>query len=157
MAETTNSVELHFGDGEYLFRFGLTQFKELQDKCKAGLGAIFARVTAGRYFDNATNEGFGNPLEAQYYVEDLYEIIRLGLIGGGRGMVGGESVTVDPLVARRLVDRYVVGRPLKEPWSVAAAVMMAVCEGYEPPKKVEPGSDPAAATTQTDGSITPTP
>lgn len=136
-----SSVTLAFGDGEYVFRLGLAQLAELQTKCGAGLGRIFARVTKGRYLalDGTT---IGDPTEAEWHTSDLYETVRLGLIGGGEGVVNGARVTVGPVDAKRLADSYISGRPWKEAWTIAAAVLTACVEGYRPPetpsKKAEP-------------------
>lgn len=149
-------IELEFADGTYLFRLNLPQIAELETKCgiegkPSGIGAIFARVLKGRYVltDGTT---LGNPEEAEYRVHDITETIRLGLIGGGQGVVNERPVKVDPITARRLVENYVVNRPLKEGWSIAAAILGACCEGYEdpeapPPKKDEPTKAKAASTT----------
>ena len=146
-----SSIVLPFGDGEYLFRLGLVQLAELQTKCDAGLGRIFARVAKGRHLLN-NGSTIGNPEEAEWIVADLYETVRLGLIGGGEGTVNGAVVKVTPLLAKQLADSYVVARPWKEAWTVAAAVLMACVEGYHPPaetpaKKAPPAKTREAAST----------
>jgi len=148
-------IELEFADGRYLFRLGLSQIGELQTKCGAGLGAIFARVMAGRYIIEATGASFGNPSEAAWFSQDLTETIRLGLIGGGSGEVNGSPVKVDPILARRLVETYgPPARPMSEAWTIAAAVLGACVEGYSPPGEADPPKKAGPATT-TDGSTSP--
>lgn len=127
-------VDLPFADGIYTFRLGLAQINELQEKCGAGLGAIFARVIRGRYAADDEGGTFGSIEEGAYHIGDLYHTIRLGLIGGGTGIVDEAQVTVSPLLARSLADRYVIDRPKQESWGLAAAVLMACIEGYEPKK-----------------------
>lgn len=78
-------VTLPWADDEYLFKLGLKQIEELQEKANAGLGLIANRVMAG-----------------QFYIQDIYHTIRLGLIGGG----------LEPVKAKKLVDRYVDGQAL---------------------------------------------
>lgn len=145
-----SSIVLAFGDGDYLFRLGMVQLAELQTKCGAGLGRIFARVVKGRYLalDGAT---IGDPTEAEWYTADLYETVRLGLIGGGEGTVNDAPVKVGPVDAKRLADSYVTGRPWKEAWAIAAAVLTACVEGYRPPetptvKKAEPAKRKGGST-----------
>lgn len=124
-------VDLKFADGEYRFALGLAQIHELQTKCSAGIGAIYARVLQGRVPD----EDMGHPLYAAYHVGDLVETIRQGLIGGGEGQVDGQTVKVTATRANELVERYgpgAEGVPLSEMWKLAAAILYAKIEGYEP-------------------------
>lgn len=101
-------VELEFGAGTYTFFLGLKMLAELQAVRKAPIGSIFSRV-----------------LKHEEYVEDCLEAIRLGLIGGG----------IDPIEAKRLLDAHAIDMPHSQRWSIAAAVLMAAFEGYEPKKK----------------------
>lgn len=135
------ALELHFADGEYLFDLKLPQLAELQEKRQAGILAIYRRVIRGRY----TFEGEVVALahEGEAYAEDLFETIRLGLIGGGRGMVDGREIEVSALTAKTLVERYCHPAPLRDSWAIAAAVLGARIEGAEPPKKEEPAKQPA--------------
>lgn len=110
-----SEVELEFGDGTYRFRLGLKQIAELQEKCGAGIGAIYKRA-----------------LQGDYKIEDCVETIRLGLVGGG----------LDAVAARRLVDHY-TGLPtftVKSAWDHTVSILIACIQGYEPPvdKKKEP-------------------
>lgn len=133
-------IDLPFADGEYRFALGLAQIHELQTKCKAGIGAIYARVLQGRVPDDPS---VGHPLYAVYQVDDLYETVRQGLIGGGEGRVDGQTVTVTAMRANELVERYLHALPLAEVWELAAAILFAKIEGYAPAldeakKKAEP-------------------
>lgn len=147
-------IELAFADGVYLFRLGLAQVAELQTKCDAGLGRIFGRVIKGRYTIETTGESFGNPVEADWRQEDIVETIRLGLIGGGRGVVDEQPVTVDPFKARWLVDNYVAGRPRVEGWNIAAAVLSATVVGYQSKEATDLQKKAQPAQTM-DGSTSP--
>lgn len=125
-------IRLAFADGEYRFALGLNQIHEIQSKCKAGIGAIYARVLQGRLPDQPE---IGHPLYAAYQVEDLQETIRQGLIGGGEGLVDGQIVKVTATRANELVERYgpgAEGVPLSEMWQLAAAILFAKIEGYAP-------------------------
>jgi hypothetical protein len=129
----TTALQLEFADGEYLFDLKLPQLLELQEKCgNVGALRIRARVLAGRYlFDGST---VGVPAEGEAFVEDLFETIRLGLIGGGRGLVNGVEVAVNSMTAIKLVERYCHPAPLREAWTLAAAILAARFEGYTPPE-----------------------
>jgi hypothetical protein len=149
-------VDLKFADGEYRFALGLAQISEIERKCDAGIGEIYARVLAGRY-------GLGVddilPTEARYKVSDLVEVIRQMLIGGGRGEVDGSEVKVSSIRANDLLNSYVLAMSdqrmaMREVWALAAAGLSALIEGYTPPKKDLPGDGPA---TPQSGSITPPP
>lgn len=124
-------VVLHFADGDYRFRLPLKRIAELQEKCGAGLGAIYSRVMIG-----------------EYYIADLTETIRLGLIGGG----------LDELKALRLCERYCEDWPKERLWQTAAAILGACVRGYRP--KDQSGEGPegnAEAAGPTDGSTSPQP
>lgn len=125
-----NEIELRFGDGEYLFRFGLKQFAEHDEKC-GPIGAVFARVLAGRLKVGDGTEEIGFATHAGYRHTDLRETVRLGLIGGGQGVVNDKPVRVTAVVALNLVERYFDGEPLEEGWKLAAAILTVVCQGYE--------------------------
>jgi hypothetical protein len=134
-------IELEFGDGAYLFALKLPQLAELQDKCAAGILAIYGRVMRGRYVLEGQVVGLAH--EGEAFSQDLYETIRLGLIGGARGIVDGQEVNVSPLTAKTLIERYVHPAPLREAWTLAAAILGAKIEGYDPGPKGEPAVKPA--------------
>lgn len=127
-------IELEFGDGAYLFALKLPQLAELQRLRGAGIFAIYGRVLKGRYLLKG-DIPFGAAHEGEAFAEDIFETIRLGLIGGGNGLVDGEAVEVSALRAKQLVETYAHPAPLVESWAVAAAVLSAKIEGYEPQKK----------------------
>lgn len=111
-------VELEFGDGWHTFRLPLARLAELQEKCKAGIGTIYVRVLSG-----------------EFYAEDLYETVRLGLIGGG--MAGPE--------ARRMIERYCNDWPLDRWHKLAVSVLAASMHGYRAPTEEEGPGEPEAA------------
>ena len=148
MPET--SIRLPFGDGEYDFRLGLAQINEIQHQCNTGIGAVFARVLKGRFFQ-VTDDGpvaFGDPSQAEYRIEDLLATIRQGLIGGGKGVVDGVEVAVDATRANDLVKNYVTGgtTPLKVAWELAAAILSVAIEGYDPPGETAKKKEAEAVT-----------
>lgn len=92
------------------FRLAIAQIAELEEKCGIGVAALHRRVASG-----------------DWYVRDLTETIRLGLIGGG----------ATPVAALKLVSRYVEQRPLLESQPVAELILSAALIGVP--------SDPLAA------------
>ena len=135
------ALELKFGDGDYLFDLKLPQLAELQEKRDCGIFKLYGRVLKGRY--SIGDEIVALTNEGEAYDEDLFETIRLGLIGGGRGRVNGKEVEVTALTARTLVERYCHPAPLRESWSIAAAVLGARIEGYDPGPNAGAGEEPA--------------
>jgi hypothetical protein len=131
---SSTAIDLAFADGVYTFDLGLAQINEIQSKCGAGIGAVYARVCKGRYL--VSGLAIGNPEEASYRIEDLVAVIKQGLIGGGKGVVDGQDVVVTAFRANELVENYVLasGKPLKDAWTIAAAVLTARIEGYDPPR-----------------------
>lgn len=145
------SIDLAFADGEYTFRLPIPRIDELERKCgapgpKIGIGEIFARVLNGCVRDPVTEEVVMVPAGARFHAVDLVETIRQGLIGGGRGVVNGEEIKVTPVIANRLVDNYVLDRPLSDSWSMAASILGACVVGYTPPKKDPPAEERATET-----------
>lgn len=143
-----NFIVLEWGDGEYEFRLPIGQLAELQTKCGAGVGKIFARLHAGRYVERSTQDVILNPLQAEYHFEDVVEVIRLGLIGGKRGVVNGQPVDVTPAKAQQLVRDYVHTRPLLENWKIASAVLSAFLIGFIDPDAAEKKSQAEGQTTK---------
>lgn len=83
-----------------MFRLGLAEIEELEEKCGASLFTITRRL---------------DPALREARLVDIMNVIRLGLIGGG-------MTPVDALVK---VRRYVDARPLDEGRDVAFAVVLA--------------------------------
>lgn len=110
------SIELPFGDGLKKFRLAIGQWRVLEEKRKLGPKRLYDRVRSGDWF-----------------VEDLYQTIRLGLIGGGmsepqaldltetffgawlanRGLLGAEGICVLVMgVSLVGMDGDPVGKPV---------------------------------------------
>ncbi len=147
---SSNSIDLIFADGEYNFALPLPQIDELQIKCGAGIGAIFARVMRGAIRDGDRLALV--PGQAEFYALDVIETVRQGLIGGKKGEVDGKAVEVTPPTARRLVDAYVMNQPLSYAWELAVAILAACIVGYDPPSKK---AEAAASQTPAGALITP--
>jgi hypothetical protein len=96
------SISLTWADGDYTFRLGVAQIRELQEKSEAGPSVILRRMA-----------------EDTWFVDDLIHTIRLGLIGGG----------ATPADALKLVRRYVEQRPLAENRNAATLILGAALYG----------------------------
>jgi hypothetical protein len=145
-----SSIELDFADGCYTFALPVPQIQELQRKCEIGIGQLYARVIKGnvpRIKDGTQEvELIQVPAQAEFYILDIIETIRHGLIGGGKAIVNDAEIKVSEALANRLVATYVAGKPISEFWSLAASILIATVHGYEPPKKDEPAEGPAPET-----------
>lgn len=129
-----------FADGEYVMKLNLHGIKEVQEKCGAGIGRVWSRLAASRL--NFIGEDMGIANDANFKIEDIIEPIRQALIGGGQGEVDGEPVKVTPMLANRLVENYVINRPLQEGWRMAYAIVGSLIEGYD---VVDPNKKKVAA------------
>lgn len=121
------AVDLVWADGTHTFRLALGNLRELQEKTGCGPMELYRRVTQGTW-----------------RVDDIYETIRIGLIGGGK----------KPADAVRLVQRYVAERPLLESVPAAVAVLMVALHG---PPEDQPGEPDrrGSESGQTEGSPSP--
>jgi hypothetical protein len=104
-------IDLDWGDGTYRFRLAWGQLAELQEKCNAGPYVILSRLHSG-----------------EWRIEDLANVIRLGLIGG----------ETSPTEALQLVRRYVEQRPLLENLPFAIAILNVALIGAPEEKVGEP-------------------
>jgi hypothetical protein len=142
----SNTIDLDFADGSYTFALPLERIDELQGKTGIGIGGLFARVIKGA--NRIGDDVVLAPATAEFYALDLIETIRQGLIGGAAGMVDGAEIKVTPALAQRLVNNYILNRPLAEAWSLAVSILGAVIVGYEPEggkKKAPPQASQAGA------------
>lgn len=87
------------------FRLTVGGILELEQKCAAPFGTVFARVNSG-----------------DYHVTDLLQVVRLGLIGGG----------LSPRDAAAAMEMHAFpARPLAELHTVARIVLAAAVVGFE--------------------------
>lgn len=113
-------VTLEFGDGEHTFALPIGSMRELQDKTGRGPLALLRRLQSG-----------------EWLVDDLREIIRIGLIGAG----------AKPHEAAKLVQRYYDPGGHIEHAPLAAAILAAGLTaplGTEPPKADATGTSAPA-------------
>lgn len=102
MQNRNATVELAFADGTYTFRLAWGGLEKVQEACDAGPYVVFERLSFGQWKTN-----------------DIREVIRQGLLGGGN----------DAATVRRLIRDYVEERPPLEVLPVAKAVMAAALIG----------------------------
>ena len=95
-------ITLTFGDGDYEFALRWGELAELQERCDSGPYVVLQRLGSGAW-----------------RVEDLSNIVRLGLIGGG----------MKPEDALKKVRFYVEHRPPMETVPLAYAVLQAALLG----------------------------
>lgn len=95
-------IEFDWADGTYSFRLAWGQLGELQEKCDAGPYVVLQRLHSGAW-----------------RIEDITNIIRLGLIGGG----------LEPSPALKLARRYVEDRPPMESLIPAQVILSAALMG----------------------------
>ncbi len=96
------AIRLDFGADEQRFALRIGELRELEELRHAGTGAIYRRCLTG-----------------DWHIDDVREIIRLGLIGGGMG----------PEKALKLTRLYVDERPWAESHLIALAVLDAAISG----------------------------
>ena len=96
------SIELDWGDGRHKFALPIGQLRELQDKCDAGPNRILQRLSG-----------------VDWRIDDIREVMRLGLIGGG----------TKPTDAHLMCVRYVDNRPFMESRLHAQAILMKALVG----------------------------
>lgn len=132
------SIDLRFADGEYTFALPAVQLAELQKK--RGWEVSWPDGSRG-----IRNKPFGliwrEHATGDYDPLDSREIVRLALIGGGKGRVDKKPKDVDSIEALDLVEVYFDPWPTEKQWQFATAIISAVCQGFEVPKGE--GSPPA--------------
>ncbi len=124
------SVNLPFADGVYKFALPLPRMDELEKKTGRGIGALFARIMAGRF--DVENDTVYLAGQAEFSSGDLIETVRQGLIGGGQATVDEAEIKVSSVLADRLIQNYLVHQPLTDAWKLAAAILGARIEGRAP-------------------------
>lgn len=119
------TVAFDWADGTHSFRLAWGQLAELQEKCDAGPYVVLQRLHSGAW-----------------RIEDISNIIRLGLIGG----------KMDPVAALKLVRAYVEARPPMENIVPAQVILSAALMGA--PEETVGEAD---AANQTENSLTNSP
>lgn len=110
------SISLVWAGGENEFLLTIELLRALQQKTDCGPAWSLARLSS-----------------KQFFVDDVVETIRLGLIGGGMA----------PEEARKKVKSFVEDRPLTESVLTASAILMTVLYGVE--EDADAGEPKAAA------------
>ena len=132
-----------FADGTYRFWLPLPQAFELQRSADVSIIE----------FEQALRDGVGQDADGKFAflgggavsVKAILEVVRLGLIGGGFGMVQGEEIEVGPLRAKELLETYVYpARPLSEAAALAYHIAYAAVFGVKLKKKAPAESEVSA-------------
>ena len=142
MSKKTNRIRLACFDGEYEFQLKWSGARAIEEKVGAGIGAVYGQVMRGRYIDGGGTE-FGVPAESAFSIGALLEIVRQGLIGGGKGFSDGKDVVVTAAKANALISAYLDpdhGNRAVDAWDIATAIMHAFMDGVDAPED-EAGSD----------------
>ena len=122
------SIELVWGEGLTKFAMRIGELRMLEEKRKAGIVEILRRMES-----------------ESWYVDDVYETLRIGLIGGGK----------PPTEAYRLVETYCANRPIVESFLTAYGVLGAGLRGA--PGEDDTEKKPETATeTETTEEVTAT-
>lgn len=126
-------ITLDFADDTYRFRLAWGQLSQLQEAVDAGPFVVLGRLRGGTW-----------------RMEDISNVIRLGLIGGG----------LEPIKALKLVRNYVEDRPPLESHAFAIAILTAGLIGApdeDGSKKNESPKTPenASPTSRTASSVSP--
>ena len=119
------TVTFDWADGTYRFSLKWGQLAELQEACDAGPYVVLQRLHSGAW-----------------RIEDISNIIRLGLIGG----------KMEPVAALKLVRAYVEARPPMENLVPAQVILSAALMGA--PEETVGEAD---AANQTENSLTNSP
>ena len=133
-------ISLEWADGEYEFRLGIGELKELQEKTRRIKNAEgeFRYYGPMKLFELIKND--------DWTVEDIQQTIRIGLIGAG----------MKPIEAARLVKRYVDEVP---DWirnaTIAANIIGAAVAGWEVEPLGKPEGPKASTEPMTSGSPSP--
>jgi len=136
MGKKTTRIRLACFDGEYEFQLKWASLKAIEEKVGAGIGAIYGQVMRGRYIDGGGN-GFGVPAESTFSMGALLEIVRQGLIGGGKGWSDGAEVLVTAPKANALISGYLDpdnGNRAVDAWDIATVIMHAFMDGVDVPE-----------------------
>jgi hypothetical protein len=138
------AVTAEFADGEYRFWLPLPQMVALERACgDTSILTIEERLRAAVGQDGEAYVFLGG---GGAMLADIRETIRLALIGGSHGMVGGEEIEVGPIRAKQLVDEYVCpARPMSEGVVLAWRILYALVFGARLKKKADdpPGENPS--------------
>lgn len=98
------AVELSWPGGRHTFALRIGELRELQDRLNAGPEEVFNRIRSGNW-----------------RVNDLVEVVRIGLVGGG----------MDRDEAGRQIATLIDTTPLSEFKFVAIAALASAIIGYE--------------------------
>jgi len=140
------TVVCRWGDGEHTFRLRIGELRELEQKREAGSYEVYQRLASGTW-----------------RVDDIREVLRLGLIGGGMqaslalGLVakyaGPTTYLINVVVARSVIMAALFGDPDDAVGKLLAGITGAAAQSEN---EGAPDSRPSSAQgLQWDGQSTP--
>jgi hypothetical protein len=129
-------ITVPFADGQYRFWLPMPQVNELEKTISVCELEWHLRPSVALSADGSAVYAGGTVAQ----VRAIRDTIRLGLIGGAKGTVDGETVEVGPNRARELVDAYVFpAQPLGDAAALAWRILAAAVYGNEPGNVEETG------------------
>lgn len=127
-------VDIEFADGVYRFFLPLKPLIALEERFGSMAGF------EGKLRQAIGLNEKGQPIFAgggEFEAAACREIIRSGLVGGGRALVDDGVIEVTPRLANGLLDQFVYpDRPMGEAAAVAWRVLAAAYYGHEEPRRV---------------------
>lgn len=136
------TVTADWGDGNYTFCLNLGQLEELKEKTGCGPEELMSRLMVLPSDQGGIAASIRHGL-LRPGPNDIREIVRLGLIGGG----------MEPVKALALVLRYVDARPRAENYAPAFIILSAVINGC--PDDLAKKSDAPQDETETEKTAAP--
>lgn len=137
-------IELEFANGSALFKIPAKLIAQLQEL--RGYRVTWPDGASG-HRPKALGTIFREHMTGEYDPADSREIVRLGLIGGGK----------DQTSARLLIEDHFDQWPEEEKWKFATAVLVACCQGFQPPPGAPPPKKPKRRSRKTSSSTSPAP
>lgn len=147
MTAKATRITINCFDGSYDFQITMAGCAAIEEKCSTRIGRAYAEIMRGRF--KLGEQEFGAPAESDFSPGLLVEVIRQGLIGGGKGQSDGQEIEVSPFKAESLIRTYITpdaGVALMEAWNLAAAIIHALMHGVDSPAAVtnDDGNDASA-------------
>lgn len=137
-------IELEFGDGQFLFRLPPVYVDLIQKR--RGYDVTWPDGSTGKK-PKPIGMIMQEIMSGQFDALDCIEIIKQGLIAGGRGVVAGEDVELNPTKARMMVEDIINTWPYEQVHLYASAILRACWYGYETPEDKQSGNVEAAPET----------
>lgn len=132
------AVDIPFAGGVYRFWLPVSKIIELERICgqRDSSGLLHAKSVTTIFDQIAACLGMAEEGEPKWLgggspmIRDVHAVIRLGLMGGGQGSVGGEDVSVSDVRAGEMIESYCYPNvPFEQDCIIAGRVLHAVHHG----------------------------